>query len=56
MKGLLLAVLMMGCATVTSARNDVMDKAECENRCIALGYEIREVRDGNCICNLSKFT
>lgn len=52
----ILAILAItGCATVdTHVATEQMDKIECESRCATLGYEVREVRDGNCICNLSR--
>jgi len=52
---LLLAVLLSACTTVKpTVGNDVLSKGECEVICTVLGYEVREVRNGNCICNLSK--
>ncbi len=57
MKKTIVAVVlsMLGCTTVNpSVRDEEMSKTKCESMCIVLGYEVREVRDGNCICNMSK--
>ncbi len=52
-KTLIFAVLMMGCTAVNSNVREEMSKTQCESICSTLGYEIREVRNGDCICNLS---
>ncbi len=52
-KTILFSILMMSCASVNSNVRDEVSKTQCESICATLGYEIREVRNGDCICNLS---